>query len=265
MIKQKKKRAKLQNEQLKILNEKGRPTSVPSLHARLKKQKKEIYKDPPVLPPPKIVIFTTDAPKADRCKNSGELIFSADDKNDCEVLKAFRPNLSPAQILQGGAFGGTYYRSITSAVTNESYPASQVLATSLEPEWIKNLNPKLHLTSQTYRPAVNKYKAKCGGSLGMWESSGWISDVDPYGWFQWYCRFYSGRRCSDDERQIGRWSKIAGPKGRFLSQLCNKCLKANKKAGDTSVSPVIRQTLWHWGLVLTEGLLKRHQKRISSR
>ena len=46
-----------------------------------------------------------------------------------------------------------------------------------------------------------KYKAKCGsGGLGVWESNGWMSDVDPYGWFQWYCRFYQGRRCSDDQR-----------------------------------------------------------------
>merc|ERR1712025_882347 len=78
--------------------------------------------------------------------------------------------------------------------------------------------------SQVYRKHINKYGVKCGGSLGMWESSGWISDSDPYGWFQWYCRFYNGRRCEDDSRQISRWLKSAGAKGRFRSQLCNKIL-----------------------------------------
>jgi hypothetical protein len=54
-----------------------------------------------------------------------------------------------------------------------------------------------------------------GGNLDMWESSGWITHIDPYGWFQWYCRFYLGRRCSDDERQINRWLKTTGPNGSF--------------------------------------------------
>lgn len=50
--------------------------------------------------------------------------------------------------------------------------------------------------------------------VAVWESSGWIVESDPYGWFQWYCRFYQGRRCSDDARQISRWCKSAGPKGK---------------------------------------------------
>ena len=58
----------------------------------------------------------------------------------------------------------------------------------------------LTLPVSRHSMGVNKFGAKCGGSLGMWESSGWISSLDPYGWFQWYCRFFQGRRCSDDER-----------------------------------------------------------------
>lgn len=246
----------------------GLPTSVSSLHSRLVKQKKEIYKNPPVLPPPTIVIHTLNAPLPKRHKTTGELIFKAPESvnvSDTPSLSKFRPNLSPEQILQGGAFGGTYFRSITSAITNQSYPSTKVISSSVKPEWIQNLDPKIYLSSQTYRSNVNKFKAKCGGSLGMWESSGWISDVDPYGWFQWYCRFYAGRRCSDDERQIGRWCKIGGEKGRFLSQLCNKCLRAGKKAGDVSISPVIRQTLWHWGVEVTDFILERHRKRIEGK
>ena len=247
---------------------KGLPKTVNMLHGRLVKQKKEIYKNPPVLPPPSIIVHTEKASSPKRNKSTGELIFqtikNAETHLDFETpsISQFRPNLSPEQILRGGAFGGTYFRTITSAVTNESYHSSKAISSSLQPKWIEDMDSKLYLSSQRYNVHVNKFRAKCGGSLGMWESSGWISDVDPYGWFQWYCRFYAGRRCSDDERQIARWSKLAGVKGRFLSQLCNKCIKAGKKAGDASISPVIRQTLWHWGIEVTDTLLERHKKRI---
>ena len=60
------------------------------------------------------------------------------------------------------------------------------------------------------------FQAKCGGSLEMWESSGWIKECDPYGWFMWYTRFYLGRRTDDDERQIGRWKALTGDKVRNL-------------------------------------------------
>lgn len=80
--------------------------------------------------------------------------------------------------------------------------------------------------------------------------------------YQWYCRFYQGRRCEDDVRQVQRWAKCAGPKGRFRSQLCNKILAANTSADDPSISPVIRQTLLHWGLEITEDVLEKHRKRV---
>merc|ERR1712154_403079 len=128
---------------------------------------------------------------------------------------------------------------------------------TVDPNWISNLDQRTMLTSSTYKQTVNKYKVKCGGSLGMWESSGWIADSDPYGWFQWYCNFYRGRRCDDDERQISRWLKSAGPKGRFRSQLCNKIFAQGgmPKVNDVTISPVIRQTLLHWGLEITEDVL----------
>ena len=67
-----------------------------------------------------------------------------------------------------------------------------------------------------------------------------------------YCRFYSGRRTEDDERQIGRWRGVAGEKGRWKRALVNKIVKANKRWDDASVSPVIRQTLLHWAHEITE-------------
>merc|ERR1712050_291453 len=97
--------------------------------------------------------------------------------------------------------------------------------------------------SQIYNKQVNKYKVSCGGSLGQWECSGWISAQDPYGWFQWYCRFFQGRRSSDDGRQISRWSKGQGPTGRWRTRLCNDIIAKRAAIDDVKVSPVIRQVL----------------------
>lgn len=225
------------------------PPSVDVYRARLVKYRKELYKNPPVLPP-RVQVYEERKAAPKRNKN-GELIFS--DHKD------FRPNLTPEEVLRAGAFGGTYFRSIVSGVTNIHYKADDAIKDTLPEKWITGMNKRQLLTSQSYNNTVNKYGVKCGGSLGMWESSGWISEIDPYGWFQWYCRFYEGRRSDDDLRQISRWSKSVGPKGRFRSQLCNKCIVANTHAGDISISPVIRQTLHHWGFELTPELLEWHR------
>lgn len=242
----------------------GLPDTVSTYHSRLNKQQKELYKNPPVLPPDHIIIDEEKCPWPKRDKKTGLLTFvcGENDTSIQKILDDFHPNRSPEDILRAGAFGGTYYRPISSAVTNIQYNSNDVLANSVDPKWIEGLDKKTMLTSSTYRKTINKFGVKCGGSLGMWESSGWISDSDCYGWFQWYCRFYMGRRCSDDLRQIGRWCKSAGPKGRFRSQLCNKIMAANTTADDTAISPVIRQTLLHWGLEITEDVLEKHRKRV---
>eukprot|EP00584_Thalassiosira_punctigera_P005455 CAMPEP_0172543006 /NCGR_PEP_ID=MMETSP1067-20121228/13501_1 /TAXON_ID=265564 ORGANISM="Thalassiosira punctigera, Strain Tpunct2005C2" /NCGR_SAMPLE_ID=MMETSP1067 /ASSEMBLY_ACC=CAM_ASM_000444 /LENGTH=361 /DNA_ID=CAMNT_0013329333 /DNA_START=286 /DNA_END=1371 /DNA_ORIENTATION=- len=240
----------------------GLPPSSSAYKARLVSQKKEMYKDPPALPPVHIVIEDKLVPKLKRNKTTGELTFTCGDDDSIEsLLKTFHPNRTPEEVLRAGSFGGTYFRPITSAVTNVRYSSASVLKDTVKPEWILGLDKASMLTSSTYHTSVNKFGVKCGGSLGMWESSGWISDSDPYGWFQWYCRFYSGRRCSDDVRQIGRWCKSAGLKGRFRSQICNKIIAAGTTAGDRKISPVIRQTLLHWGLEVTEDVLEKHKRR----
>ena len=71
------------------------------------------------------------------------------------------------------------------------------------------------LNGPKYDAKKNKYGVKCGADLAEWESSGWITELDPLGWFQWYTRFFQGRRSWDDERQISRWSKVCGDKGRW--------------------------------------------------
>ena len=70
------------------------------------------------------------------------------------------------------------------------------------------------------------------------------------GWFQWYCRFFAGRRTADDARQVGRWAKVCGAKGRWKQNLVAKCLRAGRAFDDATVSPVVRQTLQHWAYVL---------------
>lgn len=184
----------------------------------------------------------------------------------------FQPNLSPDEVIKLGSFGGTYFRDIYSSVTKRSYKGSEVLEEFPSTEWgwqdsvdvqlpigVGNtpcvnkpqkgkFQTRLLLTSDVYRVSQNRFNVSCGGSLDMWETSCWISDLDPYGWFHWYCRFYLGRRTSDDERQIQRWLNSAGPKGRFRNQLLNKCAIQKKAATDPTVSPVIRQTLQHWAL-----------------
>jgi hypothetical protein len=171
----------------------------------------------------------------------------------------FKPNLTPKQVLRMGSFGGTYYRDIHSSVTGKNYKG-KTLIKKLPDDWFKGLNIDTKITSSKYDKKINKYGVKCGSSLEAWESSNWIMAQDPYGWFQWYCRFYTGRRTKDDRRQIDRWLKLTGPKGRFRRTLMNKIIKAGASFNDESISPVIRQTLQHWGYKLTKSHLESYKK-----
>ena len=174
----------------------------------------------------------------------------------------FRPNLTPKEVLQLGSFGGTYFRPIHSRVTGKDYDEEWE---DLPMDWLKGLNIKRQVAASRYNKAVNKYNAECGGDLDMWEGSGWISKIDPYGWFQWYCRFYQGRRSSDDDRQISRGNGVMGPTGRWRNSLINKVLSSNKRLEDAvedgSISPKIRQLLQHWGYKLTVQDVKAFAKK----
>jgi len=162
----------------------------------------------------------------------------------------FKPNLSPQQIFQMGSFGGTYFRTINSKVVNKKLTNQH--KEFVKQGWFKDLDISKYVTNSTCNPSINKYKVRSGLSLEEWERSGWIKPVDPFGWFQWYCRFYCGRRCDDDKRQVDRWVKYAGEKsGRWRIRLINMCNKKGKKYDDYSVSPVIRQGLQHWGYQIT--------------
>ena len=68
----------------------------------------------------------------------------------------------------------------------------------------------------------------------------------------WYCDFFMGKRCPDDERQIDRWLKTAGPNSRFRIWLVNQIIDKHGKYDDFTISPAIRQTLQHWSYKLTK-------------
>ena len=161
----------------------------------------------------------------------------------------FKPNLTPKEVLQAGSFGGTYFRPIYSSITKLNYDKQWE---ELPQNWLENLNIKKQVASPFYDITLNENKVKCGGDLEMWESSGWIKKQDPYGWFQWYCRFYLGRRTSDDARQIKRWNNCTGPKGRWKNNLIGKIFRAKGTFNTRSISPVVRQVLLHWAYRLTE-------------
>ena len=139
---------------------------------------------------------------------------------------AFAPNKTLIEIIKEGAFGGTYFRDIYSRVNGKWYRNSWK-----EFNFLRNIDPKLY-SSNYYDVNVNKYGIKCGTSLRFWENKGWIHKQDPYGWFQWYCRYYLGRSTDDDKRQIKSWSGIIN---RFKGILVKIIKDKNAKFDEVSI------------------------------
>ena len=113
---------------------------------------------------------------------------------------------------------------------------------------MKNVDQNFYC-SDYYDVSVNKYGIKCGTLLKFWENNGSINEIDHYSWFQWYFRYWLGRRSQDDERQINRWEKIVR---KFGGKLVRMITDVGIKFDDYSISPKIRQILLHWGYELTE-------------
>ena len=130
----------------------------------------------------------------------------------------FKPELSPNEMLELGVFGGKYMTDC-----KKEFPTS----------WFK----KAKLCSEKHDPKLNFFEVNASQSLSVWRKKGWLHKDDPRGWFQWYCRYYMGRRHEDDARQIKRWRAIA----RHIAQIKLNCLSQ-----DWSCRRKQRQALLHW-------------------
>jgi len=154
-----------------------------------------------------------------------------------EMHNLFKPMLTPKQMLKKGIFGGTYFNQL---VDYRIFPQ----------DWFSELDESFFLSKQ-YDSRVNFFKIKSGQSQEEWEKKGWIHKDDPRGWFEWYCKYYCGRRHIDDLRQIKRWLAFCGPKGRFRNTIYNKIHKLGLSInGSFEVSPRIQQSLLHWSYIV---------------
>jgi hypothetical protein len=131
---------------------------------------------------------------------------------------SFTPQLTPKRMLQLGVFGGKYMTDC-----RREFPAT----------WFA----RAKLCPTHHDPRLNFFGVNASLSLGAWRRNGWIRPQDPRGWFQWYCRYYMGRRSADDARQIRRWRAIA----RHAAAIRNHCEK-----GDFDCRRKQRQALLHW-------------------
>lgn len=133
---------------------------------------------------------------------------------------AFRPDLTPKEMLSLGVFGGAYFPAIP-----KEFPRS----------WF--IKARLSIEARPQRE-LNYFGINASQPREVWQAKGWIHEDDPLGWFLWYCRYYMGRRHEDDTRQIKRWKAYR----RHLSQVGLNC-----HPGDMHCRPKQRQSLLHWG------------------
>ena len=131
----------------------------------------------------------------------------------------FKPELTPKQMLELGVFGGVYMRDC-----QKEFPA----------DWFENAR----LAKDKRDPLLNFFEINASQPLAEWRRKGWIYEDDPRGWFQWYCRYFMGRRLSEEDvRQIKRWKNMT----RHIGQI-----KAHCAPGDVVCRRRQRQALLHW-------------------
>lgn len=133
----------------------------------------------------------------------------------------FTPELTPKEMLELGVFNGKYLNTCQNEFPND---------------WFKNAK-LFHGESQNGNPELNYFKVRASQPLEEWQKKGWINPQDPRGWFQWYCRYFMGRRSPDDLRQIKRWKAMK----RHIAQIKNNC-----QFGDLQCRQKQRQALLHW-------------------
>jgi len=130
----------------------------------------------------------------------------------------FEPHFTPGEMLEMGVFEGKY--------CNDCRP-------ELPEEWFTHARIAEHPD-----PILNYFEVKSRQALSVWREKGWIIGDDPRGWFQWYCRYWLGRRVPKIDRfQVGRWRAFR----RHAAQV-----RANCEPGNISCRPRQRQALLQW-------------------
>lgn len=130
----------------------------------------------------------------------------------------FTPYCSPARMLELGVFEGKYLNDCTG-----EFPE----------DWFTNAR-----IGDVPDISLNHFAIKSRQPLSVWREKGWIIEQDPRGWFQWYCRYYLGRRIEGvDAAQIKRWRAFARHAGQ---------IRANCEPGDTFCRRRQRQGLLQW-------------------
>ena len=151
----------------------------------------------------------------------------------------FNPMFTPKEMLEKGIFGGTYFAEL---IDHKDFPE----------EWFENIDESFY-KSDKYLTKVNFFKIKSGQSQEEWEAKGWMHKDDPRGWFEWYCKYFLGRRHEDDERQIKRWAAFCGPKGRWRNIIYAKIHASGCGIENSQdVSRRIQQSLLHWSYMVNE-------------
>jgi hypothetical protein len=135
-----------------------------------------------------------------------------------DFAPGFAPELTPKDMLRLGVFGGKYMTDC-----RREFPAG----------WFT----RAKLCAERHDPKLNYFGVNASQSLAVWRRNGWIRPQDPRGWFQWYCRYYMGRRSTDDARQIRRWRAIA----RHVAAIRKHC-----EPGDLECRRRQRQAVLHW-------------------
>jgi len=131
----------------------------------------------------------------------------------------FNPDLTPKQMLALGVFDGYYFWD-----KPKEFPSNWFTKAKLAKDGVRDKE-------------LNYFAVSASKPLTYWQEKGWIHSNDPQGWFQWYARYYMGRRHSDDERQIHRWKMMK----RHIAQVEKHCM-----IGDIECRPRQRQALLHW-------------------
>ncbi len=130
----------------------------------------------------------------------------------------FSPKFSPKEMLKFGVFEGKYCNDCVDELPKSWFDQAKIAST---PD-----------------PSLNYFGVKSRQPLSVWRDKGWIYGPDPRGWFQWYCRYYLGRRVAEiDGIQIKRWRGFARHAGQ---------IKANCEPNDIFCRPRQRQALLQW-------------------